>query len=228
MKVFFQKLHMRILYVLKYRKKFRNKDGTGPMAIYIDTRSKRKRKQDEDNFNQFLDFASRKITPNRKKLSELISYIETNYGAEQYTIEPRAYRLDLFNLLKNDYADVFDDPILQDFDFVDLIKEQAHRSIESQRRVDYLFDKIKDYKLNFLYYRFIDNPDSLTEEDKYFKVGIETTSGKLLMDGHGEASRETVEDISLYYGVAKNDIRNRSNTFIAYAIYLRDRGMLVQ
>ncbi|MGB3366001.1 MAG: hypothetical protein WBA54_00810 [Acidaminobacteraceae bacterium] len=82
MKVFLQKLHMRILYVLKYRKKFQNKDGTGPMAIYIDTRSKRKRKQDED--------------------------------------------------------------------------------------------------------------------------------------------------ISLYYGVVKNDIRNKSNTFIAYAIYLRDRGMLVQ
>lgn len=218
---------MRIIYVLKYKRKLKKRGEIGSWAIFIDTRPKKKIKQEKEKFNQFLELASTTITPNRKETAELIDYIAAKYGAMQYSIEPRAYRLDLFNLLKNDYADIFSDPMLQDFDFVDIIKEQSQRSIESQRRVDYLFEKIKDYKFNFIYYYFIDNPDSQTEEDKYFKIGIETTSGKLLMHGNGESSRKVIEDISLYYGVSDNDIKNRTTTFIAYVIYLRDKDMLV-
>ena len=228
MKDFFHRLHVRILWYLKYKRKYKKKGETGPLAVYIDTRPKRVIRQEKEKFDQFLDFFSSAITPNRKTVAELIDYIQSKYDAKEYTIEPREYRLDLFNLLKNDYAEIFDDPILQDFEFVDIIKERVHRSVESQRKVDYLFEKIDDYNFNFVYYRFVDNPDSETEEHRYFNVGIETTSGKLLAGGHCEASLKIVEEIALYYGVTENDIRDRTNTFIAYAIYSRDRGMLVQ
>lgn len=226
MKNFLHKLHINILYFLKYKKIYEKQSGVKPHAVHIDTRSKRIVEKEQEEFNQFLEFATLAITPNRKEDNELIEYIKSKYGAAEFEIDPKEYRIDLFNFLKNEYSSIFEDPLLKDFTFVDLITDSNYRSIESQTRVDYLFERIELLNFEFKFYRFMNNPDSLTEEHKFFKVGIEKNSGKLLMSGHSDNSMIIAEDISLYYGVTANDIEKRTNTFIAYAIYLRDKGLL--
>lgn len=226
MKNLFHELHVKLLWHLKYKKEYKNKFETGPMAIFIDTRSKKVIAREKEKYEHFIEYAAQTIKANRKTVTELIEYIKQKYGAEEYSIGSREHRLDLYNLLKNDYEDIFKDPELKEFDFGDIIREAVHRSPESQKRVDCLFDKIKKYHFNFIYYRFIQNPETKVEEQKYFKVGIETTSGKVFASGHGAVSGIIVEDIAIYYGVSEADIRTKSNTFIAYSIYLRDRGML--
>lgn len=169
----------------------------------------------EAQLQAFLNFAAAHSIPCQHSLQELEQYLTEQYHAVPCTLSDAQRKSLKVNVILNHYRTLLTLPVPLP---PNPTKEQILAYIES----DTTFEQAEAISAESLGLRFkayaVPNPNGADTI-----VQIEETKEYLTAD---HASEAFWNDLTLYLGVSRDDIDNRTPRFMAYAHALRDTGKL--
>jgi len=168
---------------------------------------------------ELYEHAHNVLKPNRRSIQEFIDYLENDLGATQYV--PRDFEKKVLksNIMGSRYSHLLDP----------FSRNMHHNTIDDV--LDYTINTV-NYKLKKYY------PDEMFELDmRFYKVKDKLLSNngrevliriEVLTDyiSVRNCNHETARELMNFLGLSEKDIKEKSNRFMQYVLWLRDKGEL--
>jgi len=165
------------------------------------------------------EHAHKVLKPNRRNIQSFIDYLENDLGAKEYIPDDFEIKVFKSNLMSSRYSHLLDP-----FD-----RRMHHNTI----------DDTLDYTINSINYRLKKyHPDEIVEFDmRFYKVEDQLMSKngrevliriEVLTDyiSVRNCNHKTARELMNYLGLSEKDIKEKSNRFMQYVLWLRDKGEL--
>ena len=168
---------------------------------------------------ELYEHASKVLKPNRRSIQEFIDYLENELGAIQYIprdLEKKALKS---NVMSSRYSHLLDP----------FNRRMHHNTLDDV--LDYIINtvnyKLKKYypeeilELDMRFYKLSNN--SLNKNDRETLIRVEVSTDYISVR---DCDRETAGALMNFLGLSEKDIKEKSNRFMQYALWLREKGEL--